>query len=74
MQYSFVVTYDSADDTFIMDYDSQEVFFHNAPIYDPETEDYRRLNESDWEDEKSDYNRSADAIYMAIRDLRLEGK
>lgn len=71
MEYHFVVVYDSKTDTFAMDYEQQEDRYYNGPIYDPEAGEWIELTETIWGDESSDYNKSADAIYTAIRDLKL---
>ena len=69
-QFYFTVFYDTETDSFEIDYDTQEAFFHGNPVFDTELQDWVALEDSDWEEDNTDYNRSADALYLAIKDLR----
>jgi hypothetical protein len=69
-QYHFVVHYDDVLDEYWMDYDTQEAKFDNSPIYNTETEEWERLTEEHFDDDKTTYNRSGDALANAIRNLK----
>ena len=71
-QYHFVVHYDANLDEFYMDYDTQDIKFDNAPVYNPTTDEWEHLTYGDHIDnDDSTYNRSADALAVIIRDLKL---
>ena len=69
-QFNFVVFYDTETDSFEIDYDSQEVFFHGRPVFDTELDEWVALEDSDWEERDTDYNRAADALWCVVKDLR----
>lgn len=69
-QFHFVVMYDEETGKFEMDYDTQDVKFDNCPIYDVDADEWENcLGHLD--DDNSTYNRAADTIYLAIKDLPL---
>jgi hypothetical protein len=70
-EYHFVVRYDADADTFDMDYDTLMSKFHDSPIYNPETNDWEKLKELHWENEGSNYNNAGDAIWDAVKNLKL---
>jgi hypothetical protein len=70
-QLHFVVMYDEDRDEFFIDYDSQEVKFKNAPIYNKETEEWEELTIEHFGDSNTVYNRAADALSRAVeRELK----
>jgi hypothetical protein len=73
-EYHFVVRYDADADEFDMDYDTLMAKFHDSPIYNPETGEWERLKENHWEDENSNYNNAGDAIWDAVKSMKLRGK
>lgn len=69
-QYHFVVMYNAETGEFEMDYDTQDAKFQNAPIYNPDTDEWEELEEEHFMDDNTTYNRSGDALALALRDLR----
>jgi hypothetical protein len=53
-----------------MDYDTQESKFDNSPIYNTETDEWEPLTEEHFDDDNTVYNRSSDALAMAIKNLK----
>jgi len=70
MQYHYVVMYDDESEEFTMDYESQDVRFNGMPLYNTETNEWERLEESHWEDDSTVYNRAGDALWFAVKDLQ----
>ena len=70
-EYHFVVRYDADTDEFDMDYDTLMAKFHDSPIYDSETGEWIRLRDTDWENEGTNYNNAGDAIWDAVKNLKL---
>jgi hypothetical protein len=68
-QYHFVVVYDTETNEFEVDYDTQEAKFDNEPIWNNQTEEWEGFGE-ELDDDNSTYNRVADALYFAVRDLK----
>ena len=69
-QHHFVVVFDEETGEFEVDFDTQEAKFDGKPIYDLDTEEWEGITEQ-IEDENSIYNRSADALFLALRGLPL---
>lgn len=69
-QHHFVVYYDERSGLFEVDYATQDVKFHRAPIYDWEKEEWEPIGDQ-LDDDNSIYNRAADSLAEAIRDLPL---
>lgn len=71
-QYHFVVHYDAETGEFEMDYETQDGKFIDGPVYNPENDTWEDLAHNEHlDDDNSTYNRSADALAEAIRDLKL---
>jgi hypothetical protein len=68
-QYHFVVRYDHDTGEFDVDYDTQDVRFHDGPIYDVDQDQWLRLDD-ELDDDDSPYNRAADALYLAMLNLK----
>jgi hypothetical protein len=68
-QYHFVVVYDGETGEFDVDYETQDVRFHDGPIYDTDQDSWTRIGDELFDD-NSPYNRSADALYRAMRELK----
>ena len=68
-QYHFVVKFDAETQRFEMDYDTQEEKFHNAPVFDPETNSWVELTSDDIHWDGSLYSRSGDALAFALEGL-----
>lgn len=66
-QYHYIVTYDTDTKEFTMDY---EVELPNGAVWDKENEWWRTLEDHEWEDDTSDYNRAGDALAFTIRTLQ----
>lgn len=71
-QHHFVVYYDEATNEWTVDYDTQDIKFDNKPIYDLDTDEWVSVAD-EIEDDNSIYNRSADALYEAVKTLPLRG-
>jgi hypothetical protein len=69
-QYHFVVVYDEETGEFSLDYDTQDVKFDNRPVYDTDADEWENCA-GHTDDDNSTYNRAADAIFFAVRDLPL---
>ena len=69
-QHHFVVCYDEDTEEFTLDFDTQESKFDGKPIYDEKTNEWLDIS-GEIDDDNSIYNRSADAVFFAIRDLKL---
>lgn len=65
-EYHFVVVYNTATGEFDMDYDTQSTVFTNGPVYDADKDEWRRLYDHEWEDDKTDYNIAGDALYRVL--------
>ncbi len=61
-QYHFVVVYDEESNSFSMDYDTQEVKFQNAPIYNKGTDEWEELTSDNFQNAEGIYSRAAVAI------------
>lgn len=70
-QYHYVVCYDSETDEFILDYDTMAGKFDDEVIYNTETQEWENLQESDWENDNSDYNLAGDLLYKIISNLNV---
>lgn len=69
-QYHFVVLYNESTGEFEVDFDTQEAKFDNEPIYDESRNEWLGIS-GEIDDENSLYNRAADALFVAVRDLHL---
>lgn len=69
-QHHFVVYYDEATGLFDVDYDTQDVKFHGAPIYDEVKQEWEPIGDQ-LDNDNSIYNRAADSLAEALRDLSL---
>jgi hypothetical protein len=68
-QYHYVVCYDAETNEFTLDYDTMSAKFDDEVIYNTETEEWEDLQESDWENDNSDYNLAGDLLYKIVSDL-----
>ena len=68
-QYHFVVRYDAEANEFDVDYETQDVRFYDGPIYDVNQDQWLRLDD-ELDDDDSPYNRAADALYLAMLNLK----
>ena len=68
-QYHFVVRYDAEANEFDVDYDTQDAKFWPGPIYDVKRDLWVRLDDELYDDD-SPYNRAADALYLAMLNLK----
>ena len=68
--YHFVVHYDDLLDEFYMDYETQEAKFQGSPIYNADTDEWERLTEEHFDNDNTVYNRSGDALAIAIQNLK----
>lgn len=66
-QIHFVVMYDTESGEFEVDYDTQSVRFPEGYIYDTNTEEWSRVSDEELNDDDSEYCKSADALYDALR-------
>jgi hypothetical protein len=69
-QLHFVVMYDEDKDEFFMDYESQEVKFKNAPIFNTETDEWEQLTEEHFDSDSTIYNRAGDALAHAVMHMK----
>lgn len=69
-QHHFVVFYDERTGNFVLDFDTQESWSHGKPIFDDSKDEWQGLGE-EIEDDNSIYNRSAVALFFALRNLQL---
>jgi hypothetical protein len=72
-QHHFVIFYDEGTGNFVLDFDTQESWSNGKPIFDDSKDEWQGLGE-EIEDDNSTYNRSADALYEAIKNLPLRDK
>lgn len=72
MQYHYVIMYDDETDEFQMDYDTQDVKFNGAPLFDTKTDTWVELEENHWADDSTTYNKAADLLYNTLQHLSLE--
>ena len=71
-QYHFVVYYDTDNDSFHIDYDTQDTMFQGAPIFDTDSAGWEDLEDSHWGDPTSAYVRAGDALYEATKALKTK--
>ena len=64
--YHYVVKYDTVTGEFEMDYETQSAVFGNGPVYHEDKDEWRPLHDSEWEEDKTDYNIAGDALYRAL--------
>lgn len=69
-QYHFVVFYNETTGHFELDFDTQEAKFDGKPIFDESKNEWLGISGETY-DENSVYNRAADALFFATRELTL---
>lgn len=69
-QHHFVVFFDEETGEFTLDFDTQEAKFDGKPIYDADADEWLDIS-GEIDDDNSIYNRSADALFFAIKNLPL---
>lgn len=65
-QYHFVVVYDTVTGEFDLDYETQGTVFANGPVFHEDTNEWRRLRDDEWEEDKTEYNIAGDALYRTL--------
>ena len=68
-QIHFVVMYDTETGELEMDYETQDVRFHDGYIFDTKTEEWSRVSDEELHDDNSDYCKSADTLAEALRGI-----
>ena len=66
LQYHFVVMYDIETGEFQMDYDTQDAVFSDGPVFDKETQEWRLLEDEEWENDGTSYNTAGDALFDVL--------
>jgi predicted KAP-like P-loop ATPase len=69
VQYHFVVMFDAEDGVFELDYESQSTMFRQGPVFNKETQEWRRLHDSEWEEDGTTYNNAGDSLAKMLREL-----
>ena len=66
LQYHFVVMYDCETGEFELDYETQNAVFRDGPVFDKDTQEWRRLLDYEWENDGTIYNNAGDGLYRAL--------
>lgn len=66
-QIHFVVMYDTDDGEFQIDYETQDVRFHDGYIYDTVADEWSRVSEDELADDDSEYCKAADRLCEILR-------
>ena len=71
MQYHYVIFYDTETKEFRMDFDTMSAKFDDWPVFDTTASEWAALDDDHWANDDHPYNKAADTLFMAIRDLKL---
>lgn len=66
LEYHYVVKYNTATGEIDMDYETQSAVFGSGPVYDPASNDWRKLYDHEWENDNTLYNDAGDNLYRVI--------
>jgi hypothetical protein len=68
LQYHFVVTYDCETAEFFVDYETTSTMFHDAPVFDKSSDEWRPLRDDEWQRDGTIYNVAGDALFNILID------
>lgn len=66
LQYHFVVMYDCETGEFQMDYETQSAVFSDGPVFDKSKDEWRLLEDEEWEKDGTIYNNAGDSLYRTL--------
>jgi hypothetical protein len=66
LQYHFVVMYDCETGEFQLDYETQGAVFSDGPVFDKDTQEWRLLEDDEWEEDGTPYNTAGDALFDTL--------
>lgn len=71
MQYHYVVFYDTDTNEFQMDFDTLDARFYGGSVFDTNTNEWVPVDDDYFANDNHPYNKAADTLFMAIRNLKL---
>ena len=66
LQYHFVVMYDCETGEFQMDYETQSAVFPDGSVFDKNSDEWRPLEDHEWENDGTIYNNAGDSLYRTL--------
>jgi hypothetical protein len=74
VHYHYVIQYNTETGEFVLDYETQDTQFPNGPVWDPIHEEWRPLQDWEWQRDETAYNRAGDDIYRLVDELNKARK
>jgi hypothetical protein len=74
VEYHFVVTYNTETERFELDYNAQTTRLKDGPVWDADRQEWRPLQDWEWERDGTAYNNAADGLFTLVSELNRARK